>query len=64
MSKKTQALERLEEHRLLVAERLGDVRRSLEREIGWAPKARIWALPLVAFACGIALAAFKGRRQD
>ena len=57
MNKKKQALERLENQRRQVEERLALVRQSIEREVGWAPKAKAFAVPLIGFACGIALAA-------
>lgn len=53
----TKALERLNDRRRQVEERLGDLRRAVDRELGtWAPKKAVWAVPLVAFACGLALA--------
>lgn len=55
---------RLSQQRQNVEQRLADLRRAIESELGWAPKARTWVLPLVAFACGIALAfAVRHRRS-
>jgi hypothetical protein len=55
---------RLSQHRQKVEQRLADLRSAIESEVGWAPKAKAWVLPLVAFACGIALAfAVRHRRS-
>ncbi len=63
--KETEALERLSDRRRQMEERLADLRRAVDRELGaWAPKRAAWAVPLVAFACGLALAlAAKGRKK-
>lgn len=51
------ALERLNSNRRELEGRLSDLWRSIDREVGrWAPKGSIWAVPLVAFAVGMALA--------
>ncbi len=57
------AIERLEANRREFTERLTDLRESLAREFGWAPKAKTWALPLVGFAAGFALAFWLKRRR-
>jgi hypothetical protein len=45
-------------------ERLSDLRRSLARELGgYLPTRGSWAVPLVAFACGVALAFAAPRRK-
>ena len=54
-------LQRVEERRHEVEQRLEVLRRSFEREVSWLPKGRGWLLPLVAFGCGVALA---GRRKS
>ncbi len=62
---KTTAIDRLANSRLELETRFGDLRRAVESEIGWAPKSRTWVLPLVAFASGVALAAWLvARRRD
>ena len=64
MKPSTQASERLAERRRELEARFEDVRRALESEIGWAPKAKAWSLPVVAFASGLAAAAwFVARRR-
>ena len=63
--KPTRAMERLESRRIELESRVGDLRRAIDREIGWAPKAKTWVLPMVAFASGVALAAWLvARRRD
>ena len=57
------ALERLQDRRLAAEARLADVRRSLDREVGWAPRSKVWVLPLVAFGVGLALALARRRRS-
>ncbi len=58
------ALERLRSRRLTAEARLDDVRRSFDREVGWAPRSKVWVLPLVAFAVGLTLALARRRRSD
>ena len=54
------ALERVDQRvlakRQLVEDRLSDLRRSIDRETSFLPKGQGAVLPLVAFACGVALA--------
>ena len=51
-------LQRLDESRREMEERLGDLRRTVDRELGTlAPRRAAWLVPLVGFAAGIALAA-------
>lgn len=51
------SLEKIRESRRRAEERLGELRRSMDRELGrYAPKRAVWIVPAVAFACGIALA--------
>lgn len=58
------AQERLASRRRQAEERLADLRRAVDRELGaWAPTRAVWALPLVAFACGLALALAARRRE-
>ncbi len=52
------AIARLVSSRQDLELRLGDLRQAMNREIGWAPKGKTWVLPLTAFACGVALAAW------
>ena len=60
----TQAIDRLTSRRQEFESRLGDLRLALDRELGWAPAARTWLVPLTAFAAGAALAAWlAGRRK-
>lgn len=57
--------ERLARSRQNVEARFGDLRQALRREIGWAPVGKTWVLPVAAFACGVAIAAwFVARRRD
>lgn len=47
---------------------LADLQESIESEIGWAPRAFAWVVPLVGFAAGLALGmkvrgALPGRRD-
>jgi hypothetical protein len=59
------ALERLADRRAQAEERLSDLRRAVGRELGvWAPRRAVWALPMVAFACGLALALAARRGHD
>jgi hypothetical protein len=39
-----------------VEENLTRLREAIGREIGWAPRARAWILPIAAFAVGVAVA--------
>ena len=63
MKPSTPAIERLAERRRELEARYEDVRRAVAREIGWAPKAKTWALPIVAFASGLAAAAWLVARR-
>ncbi|MCP4659263.1 MAG: hypothetical protein GY856_27960 [bacterium] len=56
MKTPTRALNELSQHREQVEERLTALHNALESELGWAPKAKAWVIPLMAFACGVALA--------
>ena len=59
------ALDRLAGRRRQAEQRLSDLRRAFDRELGtWAPKQARWAVPLVAFACGLALALASKRRKS
>jgi hypothetical protein len=64
MSRKRQRAEaELIKRRQKTEQRLADLRRSLDRELGgYLPTRRGWTVPLVGFACGFALA-FAGRRM-
>lgn len=53
--KTSRALERLDDRRREAERRLDDVREALRREVGWRPE-KPWIVPLVGFACGLALA--------
>ncbi|MEM7356038.1 MAG: hypothetical protein AAF657_34795 [Acidobacteriota bacterium] len=65
MVKPTPALEQLEGRRRELEARFGDLRLALDRELGWAPKAKTWVLPAVGFASGLAIAAWLvARRRD
>ena len=66
MKPSTPATLRLASRRQELESRFDDLRRALGREIGWAPAARHWILPLTAFATGVALAAWlvARRRRD
>ncbi len=64
MKKPTPAQKRLDDNRRQAEQRLDAVRRALRSEIGWAPRGRGWALPLVAFGCGVALAYVLRRRKQ
>lgn len=48
--------ERLLAKRRVVEDRLSDLRRSIDRETRFLPVGQGAVLPLVAFACGVALA--------
>ena len=52
----TPATDRLASRRQDLESRFSDLRRSLDRELGWAPSGKTWMMPLAAFATGIALA--------
>ncbi len=56
MKTPTRALNELGRRREQVEERLVGLHDALESEFGWAPKAKGWVIPLMAFACGVALA--------
>ena len=63
-SRETAALERLSARRRDAETKLARLRHAARRELGsWAPRGAVWALPLVAFACGVALALAVGRRR-
>ena len=63
MKKESRASERLEESRREVQARFNDLRQSLDRELGWVPS-RMWWLPVVGFACGLALAGTVGKKRS
>lgn len=59
------ALERLESRRREAEQRLSDVRLAISSELGaLAPRRAAWAIPLVGFACGIALALATRRKKQ
>ena len=60
----SKATARLEVRRRELETRLDNLRRSLDREFGWAPAAKVWGLPLIAFACGLALGLRRARGRD
>jgi len=43
----------IEKQRLRFESSLDDLRDALEEELGWAPRARRWAVPIVAGAVGL-----------
>lgn len=45
----------LERSRRRFERSLADLQDSIEREVGWAPRALSWVVPLVGVAAGIAL---------
>lgn len=58
MATETVLLQRLDESRREMEERLGDLRRAFDRELGTlVPRRAVWLVPVVGFAAGIALAA-------
>ncbi len=59
----TPASERLASSRQELESRFEDLRHSLKREIGWAPKTKSWIMPAAAFASGLALAAWLVARR-
>ena len=61
--KRTRALERLESRRQLAEDRLSDLRQVMDRKLGSWTRRGGWAIPLVAFACGMALAVSLGRKK-
>ena len=63
MGRPTRAAARLAASRLQVEAQLDDLRRSVDRELGWVPKTRPWVLPLAAFAAGLALAGLVAARR-
>lgn len=63
MKKETRATQRLEERRREAQARFEDLRKSLDRELGWVPR-RMWWLPVVGFACGMALSGAVGKRRS
>ncbi len=60
MSSERGTIRRLKKRRREAEERFDDLRRAVEREVGWAPRGA-WLKPAVAFAVGMALA--MGRRR-
>jgi len=50
------ALERLEKGREFFEEHLQQVERALESEFGWAPRLKVWAVPILGFAAGVTAA--------
>ncbi len=58
MKMTTRANDRLISRRRDFESRFDDLRRSLDRELGWAPSGKTWLMPLAAFATGVALAAW------
>ncbi len=63
MERHSEAKQRLEQNRQQVEERLAALQESFDRELGWAPKAKAWVLPMAGFAVGLALAGrMVGRR--
>ncbi len=63
MEPTTTAIDRLTSSRQNLEARLGELRQAMDREIGWSPKGRTWVLPLTAFACGVAVAAWVVARR-
>lgn len=63
MKKETRATKRLEQRRREAQARFEDLRQALDREIGWVPR-HLWWLPVVGFACGLALSAAVGTRRS
>ncbi len=63
MKPSNQATELLTRRRQELEARFNDLRQSIDREIGWAPKAKTWALPTMAFATGLAFAAWVAVRR-
>lgn len=62
--RKSEALERLEEQRRALEAKVSDLRQAVTRETGWTP-GNAWLVPLLGFACGLALAlAVKPRRGN
>lgn len=62
IDKKSEAVERLALQRRELETRVEDLRRAVARETGWTP-GKTWIVPVVGFACGLALAmAVKARR--
>lgn len=60
--KKSEAMERLEQQRRALENKVADLRLAVSRETGWTP-GNAWLVPLIGFACGLALAvAVKSRR--
>ena len=64
MEPSKRATENLASRRQELEARFDDLRRALDRELGWAPAAKTWVLPLAAFASGLALAAWLVARRD
>ncbi|MEM1202935.1 MAG: hypothetical protein AAGN66_06875 [Acidobacteriota bacterium] len=55
------AVEKAEAARREVQAKLDTLRTSVDRELRFLPKGRSWMLPMVGFACGIALT--RGRKN-
>ncbi len=62
-NREARARDHLISSRRQVERRLSDLRRSINRELGaWAPRNKVWVIPLVAFACGMAVAMASRRK--
>ncbi len=57
------AIAELASRRQELESRFVELRRALDRELGWSPATRTWMLPLAAFASGLALAAWLVARR-
>ncbi len=55
MSRVESANERLAASRARFEQSLTELAGAVEREVGWAPRAGRWVVPLVAFATGLIL---------
>jgi len=63
MKKETKATKRLEQSRREAQARFEDLRQAIGREVGWVPR-QMWWLPVVGFACGLALSGAVGKRRS
>lgn len=63
MKKESKAMQRLERSRQEARARFEDLRQSIDREVGWAPR-QMWWLPVVGFACGLALSGAMGKKRS
>lgn len=62
--RRSEALERLEEQRRTLEAKVSDLRQAVARETGWKP-GNAWLVPMLGFACGLALAlTVKSRRGN